>query len=96
LPKRRSEYLALDVMAFAPGEKQWLFPCRVMELENNEVVEAMDLGERVRLDGSTMVVVGSRVDAEALPSAFSRGGSRKPIRADSLNSDLTYEIEALV
>jgi hypothetical protein len=54
------------------------------------------LGERVRLDGSTMVVVGSRVDAEALPSAFSRGGSRKPIRADSLNSDLTYEIEALV
>lgn len=34
LPIRRSEYLALDVMAFAAGERRWRFPSAVMELEN--------------------------------------------------------------
>src|ERR1051325_8455659 len=34
LPVRRSEYLALDVMAFAAGEKRWLYPAAIMELEN--------------------------------------------------------------
>ncbi len=34
LPVSRGEYLALDVMAFAPGESRWSFPLAVMELEN--------------------------------------------------------------
>ncbi len=34
LPVNRGEYLALDVMAFAPGESRWSFPLAVMELEN--------------------------------------------------------------
>ncbi len=34
LPVSRGEYLALDVMAFAPGENRWLFPLAIMELEN--------------------------------------------------------------
>src|SRR5947208_2082717 len=35
LPIHRSEYLALDVMAFPEGEKRWRFPVAVMELENS-------------------------------------------------------------
>jgi hypothetical protein len=36
LPESRHEYLALDVMAFAPGEQRWPFPVAVMELENSQ------------------------------------------------------------
>jgi hypothetical protein len=36
LPESRHEYLALDVMAFAPGEQRWRFPVAVMELENSQ------------------------------------------------------------
>lgn len=35
LPVAQSEYLSLDVVAFAPGEKRWQFPIAVFELENN-------------------------------------------------------------
>lgn len=35
LPVSRSEYLALDVMAFSKGLNRWLFPTAVMELENS-------------------------------------------------------------
>ena len=35
LPIHRSEYLALDVVAFAEGEKRWRFPSAIMELENS-------------------------------------------------------------
>ena len=112
LPVCRSEYLALDVMAFAPGKKRWLFPSVVIELENSaredfiayslwkvlcvrsdlrvvfcyrkqaaaipkliehlrsEVVEAMELGRRVKLAGRTLVVVGSRADADTFPYGF--------------------------
>ena len=35
LPIPRSEYLALDVTAFAEGEKQWRFPVAILELENS-------------------------------------------------------------
>lgn len=34
LPVPRSEYLALDVTAFAPGPRRWIFPTVVAELEN--------------------------------------------------------------
>jgi hypothetical protein len=36
LPVGRSEYLALDVMAFPDGEKRWRFPVAVLELENSK------------------------------------------------------------
>jgi hypothetical protein len=35
LPIRRSEYLGLDVMAFANRDKGWRFPAAVFELENS-------------------------------------------------------------
>jgi hypothetical protein len=112
LPVSRGEYLALDVMAFPPGKKRWLFPAIVIELENNaredviayslwkvlcvraelrlvfcyrklppavpplikhlreEVIEAMELGSRVKLEGRTLVVVGSRAEADTFPYGF--------------------------
>lgn len=36
LPVPRNEYLSLDVMAFAQGERRWRFPVAVMELENRQ------------------------------------------------------------
>ncbi|MGO9199164.1 MAG: hypothetical protein ACLQM8_01325 [Limisphaerales bacterium] len=36
LPVQRSEYLALDVMAFADGAKRWRYPKAVIELENSQ------------------------------------------------------------
>lgn len=35
LPVSRSEYLALDVVAFADGRRRWRFPTMVAELENS-------------------------------------------------------------
>lgn len=112
LPVRRSEYLALDVMAFAAADRNWLFPTAVMELENSrepdkiayslwkvlcvraelrivfcyrrdaedapgliqhlrrDVIDAMGLHGRVKLEGRTFVVVGSRNDAATFPYGF--------------------------
>lgn len=112
LPIRRSEYLALDVMAFAKGEKRWRFPVAVMELENSprddqiayslwkvlsvradlrvvfcyrrngdeipallrhlrdEVIAAMGLAGRVKLDGFTLLVVGSRNESGTFPFGY--------------------------
>jgi len=112
LPIPRSEYLALDVMAFPEGEKRWRFPVAVMELENSaredqiayslwkvlsvradlrivfcyrrngdeipalirhlrdEVVEAMGLAGRVKLEGATLLVVGSRSESETFPFGY--------------------------
>jgi len=36
LPVPRSEYLALDVMAFPSGDGHWRFPVAVFELENSK------------------------------------------------------------
>lgn len=99
-------------MAFAEGNKRWLFPTAVMELENGqredsiayslwkvlcvranlrfvfcyrkdasaapaliqhlrrEVIEAMGLHGRLKLDGRTFVVVGSRNEAATFPFGF--------------------------
>ena len=112
LPIHRSEYLALDVMAFAEGKNRWRFPTVVMELENNagedqiayslwkvlsvraelrivfcyrrnrekipsllrhlreEVIEAMGLAGRVKLEGSTLLVVGSRSESGTFPFGY--------------------------
>ena len=34
LPVRRGEYLGLDLVTFAPGERRWKFPLAIMEFEN--------------------------------------------------------------
>lgn len=39
LPVPRSEYLALDVTAFAEGPRRWLYPTLVAELENQANVD---------------------------------------------------------
>ena len=112
LPVSRGEYLGLDVMAFAEGEKRWRFPTAVFELENNaaddtvayslwkvlsvradlrvvycyrpssqqspalvrflkeDVVHALGLEGRIKLDGETLVVVGSRSDSATFPYGF--------------------------
>lgn len=36
LPKSKSEYLSIDVMAFAPDKQKWSFPVAVFELENQQ------------------------------------------------------------
>lgn len=112
LPIHRNEYLALDVMAFAEGEKRWSFPVAVMELENSswedqiayslwkvlsvradlrivfcyrrneeeipallrhlkeEVIAAMGLTGRVKLEGSNLLVVGSRSESGTFPYGY--------------------------
>jgi hypothetical protein len=35
LPVARSEYLGLDIVAFAEGQRRWRFPVAVVELENS-------------------------------------------------------------
>ncbi|MBI2925505.1 MAG: hypothetical protein HYY24_07355 [Verrucomicrobia bacterium] len=112
LPVRRSEYLGMDVMAFADGEKRWRFPAAVMELENSadedhiayslwkvlavradlpvvfcyrrrndeapalvkhlreEVIGAMGLAGRVKLEGQTVLVIGSRNESGTFPDGF--------------------------
>lgn len=114
LPVPRGEYLAMDLTAFAEGEKRWCFPTAVMEFENrreedfiayslwkvlcvrselrvvfcyrdraedaprlihllrDEVVRAMDLQRRAQLEGSTVVMVGTRGEAETFPNGFFR------------------------
>ena len=112
LPVPHYEYLTMDVMAFAGGERRWRFPVAVVELENSadndriayslwkvlcvrsalrivfcyrrsadegaalirflrdEVVQAMPLDDRMKLEGATVVVVGSRDDAATFPYGF--------------------------
>ena len=41
LPVSRGEYLGLDVIAFARGERRWRFPLAVMELENQTREDAV-------------------------------------------------------
>ena len=114
LPMPRSEYLAMDVMAFPAGVRRWPFPVAVFELENSheddriayslwkvlcvraelrvvfcyrrspdqgaplvrfiqdDVVKAMPLAQRIALGGETLIVVGSRDEAEMFPYGFFR------------------------
>jgi hypothetical protein len=56
--------------ASAKAHASELLPIRRSEYLALDLMEAMDLGGRVRLDGRTIVVVGSRSDAEAFPFGF--------------------------
>jgi hypothetical protein len=70
LPIRRSEYLVLDVMAFAPGEKRWLFPSLVMELENSPKEDqiAYSLWKLLCVRASCRFVFCYRKDSSAAPA----------------------------
>jgi hypothetical protein len=112
LPEAHSEYLGMDMMAFADGAARWRFPIAVIELENSrkddriayslwkvlcvcaelriifcyrrepnegatlvrwlskEVVGALSLDQRLKLEGETIVVVGSRGEAATFPYGF--------------------------
>jgi hypothetical protein len=112
LPVSRSEYLGLDVIAFAGAGDQWVFPLAVMELENSrndaqicyslwkvlcvnadlravfcyrqnsdqgpalirflrdQVLQALNIENRMTLKGATIIVVGSRNDSETFPYGF--------------------------
>jgi len=112
LPEARSEYLTLDVVAFAPDTHRWRFPVAAMELENSrkddriayslwkvlctratlrvvfcyrsapneaarlvrflqdEIIQAMDIPTRTKVNGETLVVVGGRSEASGFPYGF--------------------------
>jgi hypothetical protein len=70
LPIRRSEYLALDVMAFPEGDKRWLFPSVVMELENSQEVDkiAYSLWKVLSVRAALRILFCYRKDASAAPA----------------------------
>jgi hypothetical protein len=67
LPVKRSEYLALDVMAFAQGQNRWLFPAAVMELENSQQEDkiAYSLWKVLCVTAALRIVFCYRKDAAA-------------------------------
>lgn len=70
LPVRRSEYLAIDVTAFAEGDKRWLFPTAVMELENSQREDtiAYSLWKVLSVRASLRFVFCYRKEARAGPA----------------------------
>ena len=112
LPVTGSEYLGIDVMAFAHGKTRWRFPAAVIELENSqsddrvayslwkvlclradlrivfcyrrnvakgsalmrslreEAIEAIGVAGRMKLEGETLVVIGSYDSSSTFPYGF--------------------------
>jgi hypothetical protein len=70
LPVRRSEYLALDVMAFSEANRRWLFPTAVMELENSPQADkiAYSLWKVLCVRADLRFVFCYRKDASAAPA----------------------------
>lgn len=70
LPIHRSEYLALDVMAFAEGEKRWRFPAVVIELENSarEDQIAYSLWKVLSVRAELRIVFCYRRNGEEIPA----------------------------
>ncbi len=69
LPESRHEYLALDVMAFAPGEQRWRFPVAVVELENSQAEDriAYSLWKVLCVRADLRLVFCYRREAAAAP-----------------------------
>jgi hypothetical protein len=69
LPESRHEYLALDVMALAPGQSRWRFPVAVMELENSQAQDriAYSLWKVLCVRADLRVVYCYRREAAAVP-----------------------------
>lgn len=112
LPVTGSEYLGIDVMAFAQAKTRWRFPAAVIELENSqsddrvayslwkvlclradlrivfcyrrsaakgsalmrslreEAIEAIGVAGRMKLEGETLVVIGSYDSSSTFPYGF--------------------------
>lgn len=89
LPVRRSEYLALDVMAFVEGDKRWLFPTAIMELENSQDEDkiAYSLWKVLCVRASFRFVFCYRTAASAAPELI-RHLRREVIDAMSLEGRL--------
>ena len=68
LPVARSEYLALDVMAFAEGPRRWLYPTLVAELENQTKADfiAYSLWKVLAVRAGLRVVFCYRKEREAV------------------------------
>lgn len=92
LPVRRSEYLALDVMAFAENDKRWLFPTAVMELENGQREDtiAYSLWKVLCVRAHLRFVFCYRKDASAAP-ALIQHLRREVIEAMGLHGRLNLE-----
>lgn len=76
LPVQRSEYLSIDVTAFAPSESRWHFPVAVFELENQQDDDyvAYNLWKLLCVRAALRVVFCYRAhgsDAQALKSLLS-------------------------
>jgi len=97
LPVRRSEYLALDVMAFPEGDKRWLFPSAVMELENSQEVDkiAYALWKVLSVRAGLRILFCYRKDAGAAP-ALIQHMRHEVIDAMSLHGRLSLEGQTFV
>jgi hypothetical protein len=70
LPIHRSEYLALDVVAFAEGEKRWRFPSAIMELENSSREDqiAYSLWKVISVRADLRIVFCYRMNRDEIPN----------------------------
>jgi hypothetical protein len=68
LPVPRSEYLALDVTAFAEGPRRWLYPTLVAELENQTKADfiAYALWKALTVRAALRVIFCYRKEREAV------------------------------
>lgn len=97
LPEARSEYLALDVMAFAAGEKRWRFPVAVVELENSQKDDrvAYSLWKALCVRADLRAVFCYRRDAEKGP-ALVRFLRDEVVHAMTLAGRVSLEGETIV
>jgi hypothetical protein len=97
LPIQRSEYLALDLIAFAPGEARWLFPTAAMEFENIQREDhiAYSLWKVVCVRADLRIVFCYRKEASQA-SELVRYLTREVIDAMSLEGRVALEGETVV
>lgn len=97
LPEARHEYLALDVMAFAPSAANWRFPVAVMELENSRNDEriAYSLWKVLCVRASLRVVYCYRRQAEQ-GAALVHWMGREVIGALTIPERMALEGQTLV
>ncbi len=96
-PIPRSEYLAIDVMAFLPGKTKWRFPVAVMELENQQDDDyiAYTLWKLLCVRAALRVVYCYRPQAEQ-GSSLTRLLSQEVVAAMSVEERMALGGETLV
>lgn len=97
LPIERSEYLGLDLMAFAPGEARWLFPTAAMEFENSSREDqiAYSLWKVISVRAALRLVFCYRKEAAQGP-ALVRALNAQVIDAMSIEGRLALEGETAI